>query len=327
MPERKVYSKKPVGGAHGDLLDKGFGDKNSFWVYSPGKFIMPEQFSNFAQQILDCEVREDDVWLMGYPRSGTHWIQEMTWLIGNECNFEKARNTLMQLRAPMIEQSTYFMQYEKYMNESMKELLNSVEYVEKLESPRFIKAHLPVEFLPNNFEKVNPKTIYIARNPKDVFTSYYHHLQLLHHMKDISLEEFFELFISGDVPIGDILDHNLGFWNKRNTSRTMFIKFEDAKFDTPGTIRKIADFLNKTISEKQIDELIDYLSFENMQNNPSVNLEQMIKSEQVNPAQDDQKFIRKGIVGDWKNLLSEDLSLKFDEWVKEKLEGTGLYFE
>lgn len=34
---------------------------------------------------------------------GSTWLQEMVWLIANDLDFDKAKGTIQQLRAPMIE--------------------------------------------------------------------------------------------------------------------------------------------------------------------------------------------------------------------------------
>lgn len=52
-----------------------------------------------------------------------------------------------------------------------------MEIVHHLPSQRYIKTHLPFDLLPNeilNGER-SPKIVYVARNPKDVCVSYYHH--------------------------------------------------------------------------------------------------------------------------------------------------------
>ena len=38
-------------------------------------------------------------------------------------------------------------------------------------------------------------------------------------------------------------------------------------------------------------------------------------------------FVRKGVVGDWKNLFSDEQNQRFEKIFKEKMEGTGLEFE
>lgn len=52
------------------MLDEAFGYADSFWEYKPGRLLLPENFHNMAKEILDAEVREDDVWVISYPKTG-----------------------------------------------------------------------------------------------------------------------------------------------------------------------------------------------------------------------------------------------------------------
>ncbi|XP_017774558.1 PREDICTED: sulfotransferase 1C2-like [Nicrophorus vespilloides] len=318
------FKKEALTGPHADALDKAFGAKNSFWKFTPGNLLMPSFFEDIAGQILDASVREDDVWLISYPRTGSTWTQEMVWLIGNELDFEQARKTIQQLRAPMIELSTYFAEYTNFIAGYG----NSVEIVENWPTPRFIKTHLPVEFLPTQMHKVKPKIIYVARHPKDLCVSYYHHCQLMHHM-DIGFEEFAELFINDTVPLGAVFDHYLGYWAMRDDPNVLFIMYEDLKKDTGAGIRRIAEFMEKSLSDDEVDKLEDFLSVENMRKNPGCNMAPILDSLMGENylEKTGKSFIRKGKVGDWKTHMSPDLSRRFDEWIRRKTEGTGLSFD
>lgn len=48
------------------------------------------------------------------------------------------------------------------------------EYIPKMASPRVIKTHFPFSLMPPSVMGVQAKTIYVARNPKDVAVSYYY---------------------------------------------------------------------------------------------------------------------------------------------------------
>lgn len=52
------------------------------------------------------------------------------------------------------------------------------EWAENMSSPRHFKTHLPLSLLPPDLLSTS-KVIYVARNPKDVAVSYYHHNRLL----------------------------------------------------------------------------------------------------------------------------------------------------
>lgn len=101
------------------------------------------------------------------------------------------------------------------------------------------------------------------------------------------------------------------------------------KHDLPTVIRRTATFLNKIMSDEQVDKLCDHLSFNNMKTNRAVNLEAILEKSFGKSYLEgtDLRFIRKGQIGDWKNYMSDDLSRRFDEWADQHLKGTELSFE
>lgn len=54
----------------GEQLDGFFKRKNCFVEVNPGQVIMPTKFSEIGEEVLDTSVRENDVWLVSYPRTG-----------------------------------------------------------------------------------------------------------------------------------------------------------------------------------------------------------------------------------------------------------------
>lgn len=89
-------------------------------------------------------------------------------------------------------------------------------------------------------------------------------------------------------------------------------------------IKRTAKFLGKSITEEQIAGLCEHLKFSNMAANPAVNLEHLLPRENV---PENERFIRKGKVGDWRNYMSEELSQRFDEVTEKYMRGSGLRFE
>ena len=63
-----------------------------------------------------------------------------------------------------------------------------------------------------------------------------------------------------------------------------------------------------------------------MASNSSVNFEKALTQKNICPSDPNSKFIRKGVVGDWKNHMSDELSHKFDEWIEVNSKETGLEF-
>lgn len=54
-------------------------------------------------KIKEFEVFEDDVFLTGYPRSGTTFVAEMLWLMMNNFDFDKATSMVTDDRVPGLE--------------------------------------------------------------------------------------------------------------------------------------------------------------------------------------------------------------------------------
>lgn len=112
-------------------------------------------------------------------------------------------------------------------------------------------------------------------------------------------------------------DTVLSYWNRKDDPNVLFLKYEDMKADLRSVILKVAAFLDKTLTEDQIEKLLVHLDFDSMKDNMAVNYE-LIKSSSI-------KHMRKGIVGDYKNVMSNETIKEFDEWISKN--DPGLYVD
>lgn len=90
----------------GSVVEKNIsisGEKDGFVQVGPSKYFFPKQFKENASMYYNFEARSSDIWVSSFPRSGTTWTQEMVWLIGNNLDFERARNDYLTNRFPFFE--------------------------------------------------------------------------------------------------------------------------------------------------------------------------------------------------------------------------------
>ena len=89
--------------------------------------------------------------------------------------------------------------------------------IQALPSPRGIMCHANYEMMAGGDPVKSPaKYIYVARNPKDVAVSYFHHTKAFKHFQfNEGWDKFFELFMEGKVSRGSWFDHVLGWWDHK----------------------------------------------------------------------------------------------------------------
>merc|ERR1712181_150986 len=99
-------------------------------------------------------------------------------------------------------------------------------------------------------------------------------------------------------------------------------------------IKRVADFLAKSLTDEEVTILADHLSFKNMSNNAAVNKEDVVEfatklhgGNNIKEATSGGgKFMRKGEVGDWQNHLTEEQVSRMAAWEKRQLQGSDFSF-
>nr|XP_023013575.1 estrogen sulfotransferase-like [Leptinotarsa decemlineata] len=303
-------------------------------LVGPKKYFLHPSYRECGLDIYNFEARPDDVWLMGYHRSGTTLHAEMIWLIANNLDFQKAAEEVIDFRFRHLDGriNDALLQFHEKIDKvafsaELQELTN--KYKENIEEydtgkRRFIKSHLPISLNPPHIFDVGAKVIYIARNPKDVIVSMYHlSCFLFEDLSDAKFEEFFHVFKSNMILYQPYFEHVKEAWARRNDDNFLFIFFEDTIKDKPKSFRKIADFLGVDLTQQDIDSLEDHLKFENFKANKSVNLEHFVE---MGIATKNTSFIRKGKLGGWREYFVGDMARQVDEWIEENLKDCDLRF-
>jgi len=192
---------------------------------------------------------------------------------------------------------------------------NSFEYTdEMLASPRFIKTHLPICFLPPDLLKTC-KVIYVARNVKDVCVSSYYHMR----KPTETFSQWAAAFKDGKVMVGNWFEHMRQAWEVKQEENIEFFWYEDMKEDIRSVIGKVAKHLGKDLTEEEVERLVEHVNIDNMRQNKAVNKTSSLPSKEENFS-----FVRKGVTGDWKNHFTEEESQEWDKWIEDQLRKTGI---
>ena len=252
-----------------------------------------------------------DIIVSTFPRSGTTFTQEIVWQIKNCKNVLKGEKVERMLdRFPFIEHNH---KMHPEIKISLCDLLDS----QRTNPYRLIKTHVPYEFIKDNVEKVNSKFIVTMRNAKDCLVSNY---QFFKHKKCHSyhgtFDEFFLTFVNGKSISGSYFDNNTEWWKLRARDNVLILFYEDLVKDPEESVKKVANFLGDTLSDDDLDKVVHNVSFSTMSNNPKLNFQM----------KDNFTYLRKGVVGDWKNYLSEEQNKILDRKIEEKFQKVGLEF-
>ncbi|XP_013418477.1 sulfotransferase 1C4 [Lingula anatina] len=260
------------------------------------------------EMVKTFDMFEDDCVVSAYPKSGQTWTLELLYLILHYDNYSENEETDSLLRTPWLELG-------KIDNARIREL-------GEVPRPRVFKTHVAAHQLPEQMREKHSKMIHVLRNPKDVAVSYYHFYRM-----DASLgrfpgtwSQFYEMFMAGNVSHGSWFDHVLQFWREyKDNKDVLFLHYEDMVKDHAGAVRKIANFLGKSLNENVAEEIVRRTSFGSMKQNPATNFS---KYEGFDYSVS--HFYRKGKVGDWKNYFTVQQNDEFDEVYRAKMADSGL---
>ena len=313
--EEEMARLKPV---YNTVLEKG----QSFVRTIPGYVTVPAAFQKFQHRYKNWKVRPDDVYVLTFAKNGTTWTQELVWLLQNDCDFEQAKTIPIDKRFPFMDFPVLF----DFNKELLPPFLQGdiLKSVEDMPSPRFMKSHLHLCLLPDDLIEKS-KVVMCLRNPKDTVVSYYHHEKLIRgHGYTGDFPTYFDLFMDNLVFYTPYFEYVKEAWERRNHPNVCLLIFEDMKKDLAPSVKKVARFLGKEVSEEKVEALVDHLSFKKMKNNPAVNRDNL---KAMNFFSGDGDFMRKGEVGNWKNYFTDEMNKRMDEAIDKNFKPIGLEFQ
>ncbi|CAG6021618.1 unnamed protein product [Menidia menidia] len=273
---------------------------------------MTHFFTDNWENIQNFQARSDDIVIATYPKAGTTWVSYILDLLYFGKTAPERQTTIpIYERVPFLEICVPGL-------DSGKDLADKLPT-----SPRLIKTHLPVQFMPKSFWENNSKIIYVARNAKDNMVSFFH----FDRMNGLQPEagewnNYFQRFLEGKVVFGSWYDHVNGWWKKKQThSNLHYMFYEDLIEDTGREIDKLCSFLGLSPSAEEKTNVTRGVQFDNMKKDKMANYSTLqVLDFKVSP------FLRKGKVGDWKNHFTVSQNEAFDEDYKKKMRDPTLKF-
>ena len=97
------------------------------------------------------------------------------------------------------------------------------------------------------------------------------------------------------------------------------------KKDLPGAVNAIVQFMGYDFDQSVIENIAEQSTFENMKSNPLTNPQHFEPLKHLEKGNGE--FLRKGIVGDWKNHFSEEQLARFNAEYAKRMSGTDLKFD
>jgi aryl sulfotransferase len=246
----------------------------------------------------NVSIREDDVIIASYSKSGTTWLQQIVGQILSKGNpaVEVAKVS------PWIDMR--LMPPEAYAA------------LEASSQRRFFKTHSPPHAIPY---KHDAKYIYIGRDGRDICWSLHNHfssltdefLQALNAVPDRKgpalqrgpqdIHEFYlNWMATNGAPAWSMWDNVRWWWAVRALPNVKFVHFNELKADLTGSIGDIASFLDVTLDETDLPRIVEHCSFDYMQQHASASVPRG-GAAFVGGAK---TFMNKGTNGRWRDVLS-----------------------
>ncbi|XP_029318661.1 sulfotransferase family 5A, member 1 [Cottoperca gobio] len=251
------------------------------------------------QLALKFPFQDTDIVIVSYPKSGTTWMQEIVTLISSKGDPHVSQTVPNWARAPWLEHH-YFAETSPT-------------------TPRVITTHLPHHLLGPALQGSKAKVIYVSRNPKDVVVSFYHFHKMANFLPEAgSFSEFLKQFLEGTLHYGSWFDHIKGWTSQTGTMNNLLpITYEEMLLDPHGAIKRVSSYLQSPLLEDEVNNCVKHCSFSSMKSNKMANYS-LVSQEIMDHSKG--SFMRKGEIGDWKNMFTEEQNQYFESIFKSKIE-------
>lgn len=260
------------------------------------------------------EFRDDDIIIGTHIKSGTTWVQQIVSQLiwkGEEGLPVAQMSPWIDLRVPGKETKLAAMAAQTHR--------------------RFMKTHLPADAL---VFSPKAKYIYIARDGRDVVWSLYNHhsnasAYYYQTVNDTpgrigpplgkpvdSVQLYFQDWLDKDgYPYWPFWENIKSWWDIRQIPNVLLLHYANLKQDTPGEIRRIAEFLDIRIENNTWPLILEHSSMEYMR----AHGDKIVPLEGAFWTNGARTFINKGTNGRWKDTLTDEENCRYLKTAEAKL--------
>jgi len=200
---------------------------------------------SFLRGRLHFRPRQDDIYVVSYPRSGTTWMQLLLHRLVGHDDLDFAHISEV---SPWFERSLAI------------GTLRASDF-EAFPAPRILKSHLPYGWLPRL-----GRYVYVWRDGRDVAVSYYHFYRShLGYREDFAA--FFQRFLRGELQYRSWFEHVAGWTGHAGAPGArdpIVVRYEELRRDRAAVLRRLAARLGLVVSEARLARIVEETSFEAM---------------------------------------------------------------
>lgn len=289
-----------------------------------GKYLIPIRSSpEFVDEFEEMELREDDIFIVTYPKGGTHWMLEIVNLIlangyGGKINAEIRRGVVenSDVKIPLAHIKV--------------EVGPSLRQVRDAPSPRVLATHSPCLTLPRQLKEKCCKVIYVYRHPKDTVVSFYNFKRKLAELESGEpvphspqlFSTFFDAVVSGNYEYGSWFDHLTHFYQYKDNDNYFFVSYETMKEDLKNVVKDLGKFLGRPLDDDAVRRVVTGASLKGMRD--SYNKQRCEDIKKTTEMVDMNVYINKGEIEQWTNILTKEQNELIDKLLIEKMKNCEL---
>jgi hypothetical protein len=232
------------------------------------------------------ETAENDVFIVGFPKSGHTWLQALTAALVFGVDIEHCPDTVVQDLVPDVHVRQFYRRYR--------------------EAAYFKSHHLPSP----RYKRV----VYLIRDGRDVMVSYWHYLRAM----GAACESTRELVESPNhYFLARWQDHIERWMENPYQADILQLRYEKLRTDPAPHVCRFAEFLGVKADDERIRRAVRQCSFERMKSR-----EARLGWEDKNwPA--DKPFVRRGQVGSHRDEMDADALDSFENQAGHLLQALG----